>query len=138
MVPKRKVKTLKIFVFKQLGKVVLRSATDAGRFTDMNQVKCFRCGQSGHSESNCRSSKAKAKALPKAKLKAGNKESPRKTLKERVVARVRKESSTRLVSRRRRRAGTEVGRRRTGGRRMVGGVWLGFRCVVDVIVCGIS
>ena len=30
-VPKRKVKTLKIFMLKQLGKVVLRSAIDAGR-----------------------------------------------------------------------------------------------------------
>ena len=56
------------------------------------QKECFKCGQAGPLGSNCRSPKAKAKALPKAKRKAGNKGSPRKTTKGKGGGRVRKGS----------------------------------------------
>ena len=71
--------------------------------------------------SNCRSPNAKAKALPKAKSKAGNKGWPRKTTKGKGGGKVIRESSTRLVKQRkaknRNRSGPKKNRRKKNGRR---------------------
>ena len=81
----QKKKPLKISMWKQLGK---ESAISARKRhfpkecpTDMSKVKCFKCDQMGDIEANCKSPKARAKALPKAKPKANTKGSPRKTTK---------------------------------------------------------